>query len=210
MTGLKNPFGKTNIHIISLTGGIASGKSSASGEFKRLGAAVIDCDAIARRMCARGGGALTRIARSFGAEVINKDGSLNRKKLGSAVFSDQLKRKKLEAILHPCIMEEVRGQLLALKNESFVIIDVPLLFETGLNRFADKVIVVWLPEKVQRERLRKRDGLSAREISLRLSSQMPLEEKRRKADYVIDNSGTRGEFKKCVKNILEVLTKQFK
>ena len=203
-----NPFGLPKNKITALTGGIASGKSTALKEFKRLGARVIDCDALARRVSRKGGPALQKISKRFGACVLKKDGSLNRKRLGSLIFADKKKRKVLENIIHPLIIEEIRKKTVNISGARPLILDVPLLFEAGLVRFAGKVIVVWAPESARVSRLTKRENLSLSEIQNRISSQMPLEEKKNRADFVIDNSGSRAAAKKDVKYIWKVLTKK--
>jgi len=203
-----NPFGMPKRRIIALTGGIASGKSTVLREFKRLGAQVLDCDAISRKVSRKGGPAIKEISDSFGTSVINKAGALNRKKLGSIIFADKRKRKVLETILHPMIIVEIGKKIPKANAGRPLILDVPLLFEAGLNRFAGKVIVVWAPENTRITRLKKRDKMNIVEIKNRISSQIPLEKKKSKADYIVDNSGSIAAAKKDIINIWEVLTKE--
>jgi len=206
----RNPLVKVKRPVIALTGGIASGKTTAARQFAKLGAEIIDFDKLARVVCAKGTSVLQQFVRKFGKDILTKTGRLNRKKLGKLVYGNQRKRRSLEAIVHPAIMVEVSKKLNTIKCGRVIILDVPLLFETGLDRFAVKTIVVWAREEQQSERLKKRDGLNDREISLRLSSQMPLSIKKKKADFVIDNSGKAAQAGKQVKKVWELLTKDFK
>ncbi len=205
-----NPFIKTKRPLIALTGGIASGKTTAASEFKKLGAVIIDCDALARKVCAKGKPALRKIVKEFGAGVMLKGGNLNRKKLGDIVFSNERKRKQLEGIVHPYVMKEAVLKAAKISGSRLAILDVPLLFEAGLDRYMDKVIVVWSTEKQQFKRLEKRDMMDGLAASLRICAQAPINVKKKKADFVIDNSGSISAAKKDVKKIWEVLTKNYK
>jgi dephospho-CoA kinase len=206
----QNPFRKIKNPIIALTGGIASGKTTAAYELKKLGAEIIDCDALSRQACGKGSIVLKKIMRCFGRGILKKDGSLNRRKLGITVFSDKAERRKLESIIHPYILNKAVKIIKNLKSGRLAVLDAPLLFETGLDRFVDKVIVVWAPRKIQIRRLNSRNNLSPCEISMRIASQMPLSVKKKKADYVIDNSGKPSLAKNNVKKIWEVLTKEYR
>jgi dephospho-CoA kinase len=180
--------------IIGLTGGIASGKSGVAQELHRLGALVINADQEAKRAVLPGSIGLKRIKETFGPGVILPDGNLNRKKLAELIFSDPQKRACLEQILHPEILRRINDQLdLAVKSKrwSVIVLDIPLLFETeGFLPLVDKVVVVYVPLPIQLERLKTRDGLTEEKAMKRIDSQIPLEEKCLKADYVIDNSGS--------------------
>ncbi|MGB9792847.1 MAG: dephospho-CoA kinase [Thermacetogeniaceae bacterium] len=174
------------------TGGIASGKSLVSRFLKELGAIVIDADQIARDVVKVGSPAWRRIVQEFGEGICNPDGSLDRKKLGRIVFSDLNKLDKLNQITHPYIISEI-NRLLDDYREKFpegvVVLDVPLLFEAGLERMVDEIWVVYVDHQTQLERLMNRDGFSAEEAMRRINSQIPLEEKVKLADHVIDNRG---------------------
>ncbi|MDR7435216.1 MAG: dephospho-CoA kinase [Armatimonadota bacterium] len=180
--------------VIGLTGGIASGKSLVAGILRELGAIVIDADAIAREVVEPGTEAWKEIVGSFGEEYLLPSGHVDRKKLARKIFQDPAAREKLEAITHPRIrqrmFEEVERQR-SLDNSCrrIVILDIPLLFETGRPPGLDGVIVVYANEEVLIERLIARDGLTREEAELRLRAQMPLSEKVQLADWVIDNNG---------------------
>lgn len=176
---------------IGLTGGIATGKSTVSQMLERRGAALVDADRIAREVVEPGQAPLRQIAERFGQAVLNEDGTLNRRKLGQIVFSDEAERKALEAITHPAIralMRERMERLEAEKPDRLVVVDVPLLFESKLQSLFEQVLVVYVPRSVQLARLMERDGLAEEEARKRLDAQMDIEDKKRLADYVIDNS----------------------
>lgn len=178
---------------IGLTGGIASGKSTVSAYLVAMGAVLIDADQIAREVVLPGTPALNKIEQLFGTEVITEEGTLNRKKLGELVFANESSRKLLEGILHPeirKIMNQRMNQLEADNPRRLVVVDVPLLYESGLASMFDKVMLVYVPREIQLERLMNRDGLSRGQAEARLEAQMPIEQKVQLADFVIDNSGT--------------------
>jgi dephospho-CoA kinase len=156
------------------------------------GAVVIDADRIAREVVAPGSEALGEIVAAFGPEVLQADGSLDRARLGEVVFRDPAKRKQLESITHPRIMATFAKQIAqaAESNAEVVILDVPLLYETGnLVGAVEKIIVVYAPAAVQAQRVAARDGLAREQVQGRLQAQMDIEEKRKRADYVLDNTG---------------------
>lgn len=180
---------------VGLTGGIASGKSTVSRMFAERGAHIVDADVIAREVVMPGTAALQSIADTFGAEVLHADGSLNRKALGSLIFGNAEAKEKLEAIVHPPIRAEIHRQIAewnAADPSSLVIVDIPLLYESELDKLyaLEEVIVVFVPREVQIARLIERDRLSPKEAELRILSQWPIERKKEMADVVIDNSGT--------------------
>jgi len=178
---------------IGLTGGIASGKSTVAAMLSQRGAIVIDADQIARDVVVPGGQALEQITAHFGTTILQSDGTLNRKKLGGIVFNDPNKRKALEAIIHPLIRQALWEQMREtelLHPAKLVVVDVPLLYESQLQANFQQVVVVYVPEEVQLERLMARDQLSLTEAKKRLESQLPIEFKKSVADEVIDNSGS--------------------
>lgn len=178
--------------IVGLTGGIASGKSLVSEELKRLGARVIDADMISREVMMPGTPAYRDIKDAFGPEVIKGDGEIDRKRLGSIVFSDPAKLDRLNAITHPRIRERIKERVAGITREGIdhlIVIDAALLIEGGLYKEMSKVIVVYADEERQAQRLRRREGLSPVEAEKRIRAQMPLKEKLKYADYVIDNNG---------------------
>lgn len=182
--------------IIGLTGGIASGKGLVAGELERLGARIIDADLIAREVTRSGEEAFDEIVVEFGKDIIGPNGELDRKALGSIVFSDDEKRKKLNAITHPRIIDRINTDIkAAADNEpnALIVAVIPLLIETGLDRHGNiaRIVVVNADEEKQLERLIKRDGIGLKEARKRLSAQMPLSEKTVYADYIINNNGTK-------------------
>lgn len=180
------------MHVYGLTGGIGSGKSTVAKLLAEKGAAIIDADAIAREVVSPGSDGLVEIVRHFGTDVLGDDGALNRVKLGEIVFADPDKRKRLEGITHPRIFMLIGRRIAeaAEQGKDVVILDVPLLFETGTTRAAvEKVIVAYAPRDVQAARVAARDPLPPEQIQARIAAQMDIEEKKRRADFVIDNSG---------------------
>ncbi len=172
-------------HAIVLTGGIATGKSTAAALLTLSGFRIIDADKIAHRVLES---SHAEIAKLFGGEYI-VDGKVDRKKLGVLVFANRQKRLELEAIVHPKIKAEIEQQ--AKKQESFgkpYLIDIPLFFEREGAYDIEKVIVVYAPKEIQLQRLMSRDALSEEEALLRINAQLPIEQKREKATFVIDNS----------------------
>ncbi|XP_076460541.1 dephospho-CoA kinase-like [Babylonia areolata] len=179
--------------LVGLTGGIASGKSTATSMFKALGAPVIDADQIARDVVQPGKRAWKKIREEFGEKVFLSDGQLDREALGREIFFDANKRKQLNAITHPEIRNMMVLQLFYcfLKGCQFVVVDLPLLFETkSMISFVSYVVVVSCTVDQQLQRLKTRSRLSQEEAEARIDSQMPLEEKCRRATFIVDNSGT--------------------
>ncbi|MGQ0506104.1 MAG: dephospho-CoA kinase [Myxococcaceae bacterium] len=174
--------------VIGLTGGIASGKSTVSSLFKELGAPVIDADELARDVVAPGTPGLAEVAKRFPEVVVN--GVLDRAALGVRVFANPDERNVLNGLLHPRIQERYREKVQALEAQGrpVVIYDAALLFENQLEERLDGVILVSVPRPVQRERLRARSGLDEAQADARISAQMPIEEKAKRATWVIDNS----------------------
>ena len=179
------------MRVVGLTGGIATGKSTFAGELRALGLPVIDADALARAAVAPGSPALAAIARELGPDVLLPDGTLDRKRVASIVFADAGARRRLEAITHPAVRRLVVEETmrLAAEGRALAFYDVPLLFEVGLDRELDSVVVVYAPRAVQKERLVRRDGLAPEEAEARLAAQLDIEEKARRADFVVENVG---------------------
>ena len=189
--------------LVGLTGGIASGKSTAAAFFQGLGCALVDADSIARQVVQPGSPGLTSLCRHFGRGILDGDGGLNRPRLGKIVFHDPKALARLNEILHPLIIREIheRVEEYRQKEEEVVLVDAPLLFETGLQAGMDCTVVVYAREATRLERLMERDLLSRYEAMLRLASQLSLEEKVRQADYVIDNEGSLTATEEQVKEI---------
>lgn len=193
---------------IGLTGGIATGKSLALEFFKRCGAATADADAIAHACLEPGEEGYRRVVDAFGTSVITPDGSIDRVKLGTLVFSDPAQRERLNQLLHPIIIERLREMIRSIHIErpnAVIIADVPLLFECGLEHDFDATIVVTAPPEVQKQRLMLRNNLTPEAADQRIASQMPLDLKILRADYVIDNSGTVNQLEAQVQKIFAEL-----
>lgn len=181
--------------IIGLTGSIATGKSTVSRMLKQKGYPIVDADEISRLVVEPGSPVLTSIAETFGSDILLPDGSLNRGKLGSLIFNDEEKRKKLNGIIHPAVRKEMLRQKEEWleKGSNTIIMDIPLLFESKLQSYVDKIIVVSAAPAVQRERLIARNGYSQDEAEARINSQLSILEKEKCADAVIDNNGSMEE-----------------
>jgi dephospho-CoA kinase len=193
--------------LVGLTGGIATGKSTVADTLRRLGAEIIDADQLAREVVAPGEPALAEIVREFG-DVLQPDGTLDRKKLGAIVFGDTPRRKRLEAITHPAIRERFLARLRELEAvgfEGLVFFDAPVMIESGNYRNMDRLVVVFTGDATQRERLMARDGMSAAEAGRRMATQMPVADKAKLADYVIDNSGDRAATEARTREVFEAL-----
>lgn len=180
---------------IGLTGGIATGKSTVSNWLKAHGYAVIDADELARLVVAPGSEGLRQIVSHFGAEILDDDGNLDRRKLGALVFADREKLADLEGMIHPLVQAQVQSLRDRYEREGreFVFYDVPLLYEKKLQDQFDHIIVVAADEEIQKSRMRARDALSENEIEARLKSQLPMSEKIKVAHSVVENNGTREE-----------------
>lgn len=191
--------------VIGLTGSIATGKSTVASMFIDIGIPVIDADRIAREVVEPGEEAYKKVVETFGEEILLEDRSLNRPKLGRIVFSDEEKRNQLNSIVHPAIRKRMLEKRDAyLKNgEGCVVLDIPLLFESKLEHFVDKIIVVYVDEDVQLKRLLERNQLTKEEALERIRSQMPVKDKIELADAVIDNNGTIEHSFKQLKEILQ-------
>ena len=190
--------------VIGLTGSIASGKSTVSCMFKDLCIPVIDADQISRDVVEPGEKAYEAIVQAFGRDVLHDDQTIDRKTLGAIVFADDNKRKRLNAIVHPAVREKMLRERDALKKAgaSCIVLDIPLLFESGLTHFVDKTIVVAVDEDVQLTRLIERDNYHKTEAKQRIASQMPIKEKAALADAVLDNNGTIAQTRKQLENVL--------
>ena len=183
MPGAKNG----RIWILGLTGGIACGKSSASAFLAGMGAEVIDADRISRAVTAPGGEALPAIMREFGPGVFDAEGRLDRRELGRLVFADDAQRRRLEGIIHPLVQQQTfrRIRELDAAGVSCAVLDVPLLYETGMDVLCDEVWLLAVPHEEQLRRVMERDSLSEEQALERIESQMPMEEKQARCDRVI-------------------------
>ncbi len=176
---------------VGLTGGIACGKSVIRARFASRGAATLDADSVVHDLFRNDDELLRELSRCFGAAILDSDGSVNRKALGAIVFGDPSKRAELESIVHPRVFAAIRGFLrTASTSEALAVVDAALMIETGSYELYDRIVVASCSGELQRERLMARDGLSTEQAESRIAAQMPLEEKRLLADYIIDTSGT--------------------
>jgi dephospho-CoA kinase len=175
---------------LGLTGGIGSGKSTASARLAHHGAIVIDYDQLARDAVALGTPALAAIAERFGADVIAPDGTLDRPALGTVVFGDDAARADLEAIIHPAIVELAIALEATVPDDGVVVHDHPLLVEMGMAAFCDLVVVVDVPEDVQVERLVSLRGMTEADVRARMAAQASREDRLAEADVVLDNTGS--------------------
>lgn len=192
--------------VVGLTGGVATGKSTVARMFKQCGAVVIDADELAREVVKPDKPAWRQVVKRFGKTVLNPDRTLNRRELGAVVFGNRTKLRQLEHIIHPRVAREqarLTKQAAQKDPHAVVIYDVPLLFEVGIDKRVDKIIVVTADRKTQVARLKKRNGLPRTEALRRIKSQMPLAEKRRRADYVLDGTMPRQTLAKQVSHLLK-------
>jgi dephospho-CoA kinase len=196
--------------IVGLTGGVGTGKSTVSSFFKDLGAYVIDWDELAREVTHPHSKAWKAIVEHFGRGILNEDQTINRQRLADRVFSDQQKLSKLNQIIHPRVFEEderITNEIKSHDADALIVKDIPLLFELTHRISVDKIVVVSTGEQTQLRRLEEK-GLSRRDARNRMKSQLPLQEKTKSADFVIDNDGTPEETKKQVEELYYLLKQQ--
>jgi len=186
--------------IIGLTGGIASGKSTVARAFEALGAPWVDADDVAREVVEPGEPALAEIAERFGAEVLNRDGTLNRRALREIVFRDESERRWLESVTHPRIRERLIAHLerLVASDAPYVLLVSPLLFESGQHQMVDRALVIDVPEVLQIERTAARDDVDETQARAIVAAQMPRAERLARADDVLDNGGSEAEMRRQV------------
>jgi dephospho-CoA kinase len=194
--------------LVGLTGGIASGKSSVSRMLNQLGCLIIDADLIARDVVEPGEPAYQKIVEAFGKGILDEEGFINRKRLGALIFQDAEKRKLLNEITHPEIIEReeaILSELVAEDHEGIVILDAALLIEAGGSGRVDRLVVVTIDEATQSRRLSVRDAISEAEARQKIRSQMPLSEKEKLAHYVIHNEGNPEQTRRQVQALYEAL-----
>jgi dephospho-CoA kinase len=192
--------------IVGLTGGIVSGKSTVALMFKDLGAKIVDADKLGHSVILPHKPAWEKIVKMFGKDILQNDLTIDREKLGKIVFANQPLLKKLNEITHPEITKIIKKEIDSVKNKTYnqkkiLIIDAALIYEAKIDRLMDKIIVVYIDEDEQIKRLIKRNNLSKDEALQRIKSQMPMKEKVKMADYVIDNSNSLDKTKKQVEKI---------
>lgn len=192
--------------VIGVTGGIATGKSRTMQLLREYGAVVFSADEAARAVLAPGSAVLAEISETFGSSVLNPDGTLNRNRLGAMVFADANARESLNRITHPPILRLLHDQIQAartdLPEESFIAVEVPLLYETHLEDWFDCVLTVAASEPVQIARLMQRNGLSEENARQRIAAQIPLAEKIRRSDFVLWNDGSEEKLKNNLKKFI--------
>ncbi len=190
---------------VGLTGNIASGKSQAALVFAELGAHIIDADLIVHGLLAAGTPTCSKVVESFGSDVLNHDGSINRKKLAAVVFSQSNKRLLLNSLVHPEVRREVLRRIAELEERfpggGIIIVDAALMVESGSYKFYDRLIVVTCDPALQLARIVSRDSLSIEEAKARIAAQMPVQEKVKVADYTIETSGTFKETREQIEAI---------
>lgn len=202
--------GKGNRLLLGVTGGIASGKTIVANMLEELGALKIDFDLLARQVVEPGKPAFRKIVDYFGEQILQQDGTLDRKKLSKIVFRDLEKRKKLESFTHPPIYKEFLKQVNEITEkdpEAIIQAVVPLLIESDLQYMFDRLLVVYIPQEQQVERLVERDGISKEEAADMLKAQLPIDEKLEYADFVVDNQGSSEETRKQVEDIWQTIKK---
>jgi dephospho-CoA kinase len=195
------------VKLVGLTGGIASGKSTVAKILQSLGAAIVNADDLAREVVEPGHEAWKEIVASFGANILQSDQTLDRQKLRALIFNQPEARKRLESIIHPRVraLAEERIRRYAAAGYPVVIYEVPLLFEGNLQEWLRPVILVACGVETQTARLQKRDHLTAADAEKHIAAQMSLKDKRRLADYVIENNGSLEDLERQTRQILEEL-----
>lgn len=194
--------------IVGLTGGIATGKSTVTAILRGLGAFVVDADEWARKVVEPGSPGLEEIVSAFGTGILETDGSLSRQKLGEKIFHDAAARRTLNGITHPRVREGMRNETATYWRShpgEPVVWDVPLLFEGDVHKLVNKSILVYVGESLQYVRLMARNRYSQEEARARVQSQMSIEQKKRLADYIIDNSGTPDETREQVQKVWQII-----
>lgn len=195
--------------VLGITGGIASGKSAVARRLRERGAVVFSADEASRAVLSPSGAILAALTREFGPEIVAHDGTLDRAALGARVFSDARTRERLNRIMHPAILRLLRAQIDAaredLRAETLIVIEVPLLFETNLSGWFERIVVVAASEPTQIARLIARNGLDEAEARRRLASQWPIEEKAKRADFVIWNDGSLADLEREADRVWEEL-----
>jgi len=192
---------------VALTGGIATGKSYVRARIAARGVLTLDADAIVHRLFTGGSDVTAEVRRRFGTSVVRHDGAVDRQALGRIVFADASARRDLEAIVHPRVYERIAewADAQAREGAPWVLVDIPLLFETGRDRAFDRVIVAACSPEEQVRRIRQRDGLGEAVALARLAAQWPIAEKVRRANDVIDTSGSFGETDRQVDGVCKAI-----
>ena len=194
--------------VAGLTGGIGTGKSTVAKIFEEAGAIVIDADKIAKEAVKKGSPAWRKIVNHFGRDILLPEGEINRKHLADIIFNDPRQKDILNQIVHPVVFEETERMLKEIERKdpcSVVILDIPLLIESGMKRDLAEIIVVYIPEEIQIQRLMARDGLNLPEALARIRAQIPIEDKKSEATILIDNSSSRSETRRMALRVFNKL-----
>jgi len=187
--------------IIGITGSFGSGKTFVASLFRSFGARVLDADSIAHAVIAKGKRAHKEIVRTFGREILNSRGSIDRARLAAIAFSKKDNLKKLGRIIHPEVIKVIKEKIGLAGRQEIIVIDAPLLIEANAHRLADRLVVVKASARKQIERCMKKFCMSEEDVLKRIENQMPLKKKMRLADFVIDNDGTRSETRKQARKV---------
>ncbi len=194
------------IRKIALTGGIATGKTYVANRLREAGVPIVDADALARDVVAPGSAALAAIRKRFGPDAVRRDGTMDRVRVAQIVFKDKRARLDLEAIIHPAVIKAISDFFASLpKRTPFAVADIPLVFETGRDKEFDATIVVACPRDLQLQRLMERNKLSKEDSERRLAAQWPIDQKVKKATYVINNDGSFADTDAQVDALIAVL-----
>lgn len=198
---------------LGLTGGIASGKSTAAELMRQAGAIVLDADAIAHQLLTADGAGYAPVLEAFGHDLLDDQGQIDRRKLGAQVFADDSARLRLNALIHPLVRQTLAAAVASYRQQEtaagknwLLVLMIPLLFESGLTDTVDLTAVVYCPEPIQLQRLMQRNGFSETEARQRMAAQLPIDEKAQRADKIIDNSRGLAELRQEVQRILGELT----
>lgn len=193
--------------VVGLTGGISSGKSTISSWFLQKGIVVLDADQIVKNLQRPNSPLVLKLAEEFGASIVNENGELVRDVLGKIIFYDQEAKERLNAMIHPLVQAKLEEEIERLKKvgEGLVVLDIPLLFESRFEALVDRTVVVYVSPDVQLQRLMKRDQIDREYALAKMNSQMSLDEKRARADYVLINNGTMGQLREQFDHLFEVL-----
>ncbi len=193
--------------VVGLTGGISSGKSTISSWFLQKGIVVLDADQIVKNLQRPNSPLVLKLAEEFGASIVNENGELVRDVLGKIIFYDQEAKERLNAMIHPLVQAKLEEEIERLKKagEGLVVLDIPLLFESRFEALVDRTVVVYVSPDVQLQRLMKRDQIDREYALAKMNSQMSLDEKRARADYVLINDGTMGQLREQFDHLFEVL-----
>lgn len=187
--------------VVGVTGGFGTGKTFASSVLRSFGAKVLDADEIARTAVVRGRPAYRKIVRVFGRDILDGSQNIDRKKLAATVFADRAALARLNRIVHPAVIAEIKRGIRKARKSDIVVVDAPLLIEADLAGIADVLVVVTSGRKEQVERCMRKFGMQKRDVLRRIGSQIPIKRKMEMADFVIDNSGARSGTKRQLRKV---------